>query len=183
MALTEAAVRVAGTGEVYYAPVGTTAPTDATTALSAWHGLGYTTTDGVGFTFGKETTDIDAWQGTKVRSSVTREPATVDFTLMETKTDTLLLAFGGGVVVAAGGISVYTPPAEGTQTERAMCVDFTDGTSQFRYYFPKVQVEGDVTFTLSDADAVSYGLTFGILAGTPKWKLFSNDTSNMTTGS
>lgn len=184
MALTADAVRVAGTGEVYYAPTGTTAPSDATTALpNTWKGLGYTSTDGVEFTFGRDTTDIDAWQGSKLRVVTNSEPATLGFTLMETKTDVLLLAFGGGTVATAGGGSVYTPPAAGTNTERAMVVDFTDGAKKYRYYFPKVQVEGDLSFTLTDGEAVAYALTFGVLDGQPKWQLFSNDTTNLTAGS
>lgn len=184
MALSSGAVRVAGTGEVYYAPTGTSAPTDATTSLPvAWKGLGYTSTDGVEFTFSRDTSDIDAWQGTKLRVVTNSEPVSVGFSLMETRTDTLILAFGGGTVISAAGTATYTPPAEGTNTERSMVVDFTDGTNKYRYYFPKVQVEGDVSFTLTDGDAVMYSLTFGVLAGSPKWQLFSNDTTNLTTGS
>lgn len=184
MAVNADAVRVAGTGEVYYAPTGTAAPTDASTALAAtWKGLGYTNTDGVAFTFSRNTTDIDAWQGSKLRVVTDSEPATVEFTLMETKTDVLLLAFGGGMVASNGSASVYTPPAAGTNTERAMVVDFTDGTKKYRYYLPKVQIESDVAFTLQDGTAVEYKLTFGILDGSPKWTLFSNDATNLVTGS
>lgn len=184
MATNADAVRVAGTGEVYYAPTGTAAPTDATTAMGAtWKGLGYTSTDGVQFTFSRDTNDIDAWQGTKLRVVTNSEPATVGFTLMESKTDVLLLAFGGGTVVSAGGASTYTPPASGTNSERAMVIDFTDGAKHYRYYFPKVQIEGDLSFSLTRGDAVAYALTFGVLDGSPKWKLFSDDTTNLTTGS
>ena len=184
MAVNADAVRVAGTGEVYYAPTGTAAPTDASTALPvAWKGLGYTSTDGVSFTFSRNTTDIDAWQGSKLRVVTDSEPATVEFSLMETKTDVLLLAFGGGTVISSGGTATYTPPSSGTNTERAMCVDFTDGTKKYRYYFPKVTIESDVAFTLQDGQAVEYKLTFGILDGSPKWTMFSSDTTNLTTGS
>lgn len=184
MAVNANAVRVAGTGEVYYAATGTTAPTDSSTALPvAWTGLGYTSTDGVAFSFGRDTADIDAWQGSKLRVVTNSEPATVGFTLMETKTATLLLAFGGGTVVTTGGAAVYTPPDAGTNTERAMVVDFTDGSVKYRYYFPRVSVESDVAFTLTDGEAVAYALSFGVLDGSPKWKLFSNDSTNLITGS
>lgn len=184
MALNADAVRVAGTGEIYYAPAGTTAPTDATTALgNSWKGVGYTSPDGVSLTFSRDTTDIDAWQGSKLRVVTNAEPVTLGFTLLETKTDVLLLAFGGGTIVSSGGNSTYTPDDEGTNAIRSMCVDFEDGAIRYRYYFARVQVEGDLSIMLARSEAVGYELTFGVLDGEPKWQMFSNDTTRLTTGS
>jgi hypothetical protein len=180
MALTQEAVRVAGTGEVYFAPTGTAAPTDATTTLpGAWKGLGYTTPDGVQFQLSRDTNQIDAWQGSKVRVVTNSENLTIQTTMIETKTDTLLVAFGGGSVISG----IYTPPAEGVNAERALVVDFTDGTTKYRYYFPKVQAEGDLSFNLTRSDALGYEITLGVLTSSPRWKLFTNDTTYLTTGS
>lgn len=186
MSLTTGAVVVAGTGEVYVAPSGTAAPTNATTSLPAdWKGLGYTAEDGVSFSLSRETTDLNAWQGSKVRVLTTAEPITVTAKFMETKTDVLLTAFGGGTVANNGSVAVYTPPAEGTNTIRSMCVDVTDaGTGyKYRFWFSKVQIEGNVEFSLTRTDAVGYSVTFGVLADTTKWKLFSSDITNLVNGS
>jgi hypothetical protein len=180
MALVSGAVRVAGTGEAYFAAEGATAPTNATSSLdAAYKGLGYTDPDGLSFTFSRNTSDIDAWQGSKLRVLTNAEPVSVTLKLMETKTDVLLFAFGGGTVVSG----VFTPPEEGVNAVRAFVVDFTDNTTKYRYYFPRAQVAGDVSFQLARTSGVAYDLTVGILANSPKWKLFTNDTTNLTTGS
>lgn len=179
MTLNANAVRVAGTGEVYLAPAGTAAPTDASTPLPpAWKGLGITSTDGVQFTMSRDTSDIDGWQQSKIRVVTNSEPVTVEMTLIETNADTLTAAFGGGTVVETGADSgeyKFTPPEEGSNAIRALCVEFRDGNITYRYFFGRTQVEGDVSFSLTRSDAVGYSTTFGVLSGTPKWELFSND--------
>jgi hypothetical protein len=180
MSLTPEAVRVAGTGEVYFAPVDTAAPTDSVTELpSAWKGLGYTSPDGVQFNVSRDTNQIDAWQGSKVRVVTNSENLTLQTTLIETKTETLLVAFGGGVVIDGD----YTPPAEGENAIRSLVVDFTDNDITYRYYFPRVQVEGDVSFNLTRTDAVGYEVTLGVLSSDPRWELFTDDTDHLVTGS
>ena len=75
MAISADEVRVAGTGHVYVAPKGTALPTTVEAALPAdWTDLGYVTTDGVSFTFSRETEDLDAWQGDKIRVLSLSEP-------------------------------------------------------------------------------------------------------------
>ena len=180
MALTQGAVRVAGTGEVSMANSGATAPTNATSALdAAFKGLGYTDTDGVQFQLSRDTGQIDGWQGSKLRVVTNAEPITVSFKLLETRTDTLLAAFGGGTV----GAYSFTPPTEGTNKERALVVHFDDDTLKYRWYFPKAQLEGDISFDLTRGAAVGYDVTFGILANTPRFQLFTNDSTYMLAGS
>lgn len=180
MALDANAVRVAGTGEVYFADTATAAPTDATTSLGAsWSGLGYTDPNGVQFTFSRNTSDIDAWQGSKLRVVTNSEPVSFTVALRQITTASLLFAFGGGTVVSG----VFTPPSEGTNATRSAAIDVTDNSLKYRYYFPRTQIAGDVSFSLTRTDAITTSLTVGVLANTPKWKLFTNDTTNLTTGS
>lgn len=180
MALDANAVRVAGTGEVYFAATGTSAPTDSTTALGAsWTGLGYTDPNGVQFTFSRNTTDIDAWQGSKLRVVNNSEPVSFTVAFRQINTAVLLFAFGGGTV----GANIFTPPAEGTNAIRSAAIDVTDNTIKYRYYFPRVQIAGDVSFTLARTDAITTSLTVGVLSNTPKWQLFTNDTTYLTPGS
>jgi hypothetical protein len=177
MTLNPSAVRVAGTGEVYVAPEGTTAPTSATAVLPvAWKGLGITSTDGVQFTMSRDTSDIDGWQMSKIRVVTNSEPVSMEFSLMETSTQALKTAFGGGTVTVAGADEAkFTPPKEGENAIVSCIVEFKDADLVYRYYFPRVQVEGEVSFSLTRSDAVSYPVNFGVLANDPKWEMYTND--------
>jgi hypothetical protein len=175
MAIDATEVRVAGAGHVYAAPEGTVLPEDLDPLGAEWVDLGYVTEDGVGFSFGRETTDLNAWQGTKIRVLTTAEPVTITFALMQTNEDVLPVVFGGGDITENTGVFTFTPPAEGTNTERALCIEFTDGDVSYRYNIARAQIEGNVDFSLTRTGAVTYPLTFGVLAATPKWTLVSDD--------
>lgn len=176
MALDGTEVRVAGTGNVYIAPTGSTLPTDTATALdAAFVDAGYITEDGVTFTLGRETEDLNAWQGSKVRVITTAEPKSVEFTLMQSNKETLPFVLGGGTVAGAAGEYTYTPPAKGTNTERAMVVEFSDGATVYRYVFPRVQLEGEVSFSLTANGAVEYPTTWGVLDNDPVYMIYTND--------
>lgn len=175
MAIDPTEVRVAGAGHVYAAPAGTTLSTDLSALPAAWVDLGYVTEDGVAFSFGRETTDLNAWQGSKIRVLTTAEPVTVTFALMQTNEDVLPVVFGGGTLTTATGIYTFTPPAEGDNAERALCIEFNDGDINYRYNIARAQIEGNVDFSLVRTDSVNYPLTFGVLAATPKWTLVSDD--------
>lgn len=177
-------VRVAGAGHVYVAAAGTTLPEDLATLGAAWTDLGYVTEDGVAFTFSRTTQDINAWQGSKIRVLTTAEPVTVGLALMQTNGDVLKAAFGGGAITLSAGVYKFTPPAEGVNTERALVVEFNDGLLTYRYCLQRVQIEGDVTFTLTKAGAVTYPITFGVLDNGDAAKYFIlSDDSAMTVGS
>jgi hypothetical protein len=177
MAIDATEVRVAGAGNVYVAPEGTTLPTTSTSVLSAaWTDLGYCTSDGVTFTQGRETTDLDAWQGTKIRVLTDKEPTKVAFTLMQSNADVLGVAFGGGTLteVSAGEYS-FEPPALGENLVRALVIDFVDGDITYRYAISRAQIQGEVQVQLQRSGAVTYPLEFGVLDSDPKYLILSND--------
>jgi len=176
MALDGTEVRVAGTGNVYLAPAGTALPTDVGTALTAdWVDAGYITEDGVTFTLGRETEDLNAWQGSKIRVLTTGEPKTIEFSLMQSNKENLPFILGGGAITGTAGEYKYTPPAAGVNTERAMVVEFTDGAVSYRYCFPRVQLEGDVSFSLTRTGALEYPSTWGVLDASPAYLILTND--------
>lgn len=176
MAISADEVRVAGTGRVYTAPKGTALPTTVDSALPAdWTDLGYVTTDGVSFTFSRETEDLAAWQGDKIRVLSLSEPKMVEFTLMQTDAAVLETAFGGGTIVTAAGVTTYTPPLRGENVERSMVIEFLDDDITYRYCFGRVQQEGDVNFVLTREGAVEYPVTFGVLEATPAYTIITND--------
>lgn len=177
MAIDGTEVRVAGAGHVYVAPAATALPTDLDALAVAWVDLGYVTEDGVGFSFGRETTDLNAWQGSKIRVLTTSEPVSVNFALMQTNKDILPVVFGGGSIATATGIYTFTPPAKGVNTERAMVIEFADGDITYRYCLARVQLEGNVEFSLQGTNAVTYPITFGVLdnGDDPKYTIISDD--------
>lgn len=180
MAIDATEVRVAGAGHVYAAPAGTAMPADLEALPVAWVDLGYVTEDGVTFSFSRETTDLNAWQGSKLRVLTTAEPATCAFALMQTNEDVLPVVFGGGSVVESGSagdeVFTFTPPEEGVNTERALVIEFSDGDDiTYRYCIKRAQIEGSVEFTLVKTGALTYPLTFGVLAAKPKFTIVSND--------
>jgi hypothetical protein len=175
-------VRVAGAGHVYVAPAGTALPTDLSALSGDWVDAGYVTTDGVSFTFSRETEDLDAWQGDKIRVLSTREPASLSLTLMQTNSDVMVLAFGGGTITEPSPDVYRYEPTPGDNLVRSIVIEFTDEGMTYRYLIPRAQIEGDVTFTLTRAGAVLYPLNLGLLDATPKFAIVSNDPA-MASGS
>ena len=177
MAIDASEVRVAGYGHIYIAPEGTTLPADVDTAMTAdWVDLGYATTDGVTFTFSRETEDLDAWQGDKIRVLSLKEPKMAEFTLMQTDAATVTAALGGGSWADVGGLGTFTPPEMGENAVRAMVVEYEDGSDiKYRYCFARVQQEGDVTMTLNREGAVEYPMTMGVLEADPSYTILTND--------
>jgi len=169
-------VTVAGTGTVWVAPEGTSIPSDLAVPPSPWIDMGYTSDDGVTVTISRDQEDINAWQATDpVRVLVTAEPKTVEFELLEFDRESIVLAFRGGAWTGSDpGPYVYTPPAAGASDVRAMLIDAFDGSQQFRLVYPRVQLQGDVEFSLVRTDAVRLPLEFAVLASTPSWSIIGD---------
>lgn len=166
-------VTVAGTGSVWVAPEGTAIPVDLATPPSPWLDAGYTSEDGVTISLSRDQEEINAWQAVDpVRVLVTSEPKTIAFELLEFDRESIVLAFRGGTWTGVDpGPFVYTPPIAGAQDVRAMLVDGVDGDASFRLVYPRVQLQGDVEFSLVRTDAVRLPLEFAVLASTPSWTI------------
>jgi hypothetical protein len=102
-------VRIAGTGHLVKAALGTVLPTDSTTAWNpAFVDLGYAT-DGFTMAQALKTLDITAWQTLEpVRTVNTSLIRNFTFELLQTNKDTLALAWGGGVVTPTPNVSLGT---------------------------------------------------------------------------
>ena len=186
MAMNAAQVRVFGSGEVYLAPAETAMPVSLTTdPASPWEGTGLITTDGLTLSFGRETTDLFAWQSLDpVRTVKTSEPKTAAFTLMESDLASFMLAIGGGEIVESGTdpdfIYTYTPPPAGYVDERAMLIDLIDGTFKYRWYFPRVINKETVEMKAVNDDAFSFPITMSVLKPSTGdvFKYVTNDAAN-----
>lgn len=172
-------IRVAGTGRVLVAPLGTTAPADTTATWGAgWKDLGYTSTDGIKFTKKDKIDQVDTWQSVSAaRFIYSDRDLTLKFALMQLNEDTLPFFFGGdSVTETATGTNVFKYDVSGTPKadERMLGVEFTDGdTVKYRFVVPRGQVTETDELALTRTAAIKLGVTFTALA--------KNDTAPLAT--
>lgn len=186
MAQDAAELVVASHGDVYVAPVGTTLPGDTDADLSlnaAFVNLGLVTEDGVTITATPEIQDFGAWQRSQpVRRERVTQTLSLGFALEQWNVDNVPLAFGGGEVVeTAAGVFKYTFPADDDALdERAIVLDWQDGTKKYRMVFERGNVTEAVSTTLSRSALATLPITFSVLSpedgGSPGYFL-AEDTS------
>ena len=102
-------VRIAGTGRLRKAPLGTVLPVDSVAAWDpAFVDLGYAS-DGFTMTQALKTLDITAWQTLEpVRTVNTSLIRNFTFELLQTNRDTLSLGWGGATIAPNPGTSLGT---------------------------------------------------------------------------
>lgn len=163
-------IRVAGSGRILIAPLGTTAPTDVATAWGAgWKDLGYTTTDGVKFTKKDKIETVRTWQSdAAARLVYSDRDLTLKFALLQFNEDTLPLFFGGGTVsetVTGSKVYKYDVANSPANDERMLGVEFADGgTIKYRFVIPRGQVTDTEELALTRTAAAKLGMTFTALA-------------------
>lgn len=150
------------TGGVWAAVAGTTAPTDATTALAAaFKCLGYVSEDGLTNSNSPETENIKAWGGDIVLTPLTEKADTFTFTLIEAiNTEVLKVVYGDSNVIGtlAQGMTVKSNADEPASHVWAFEMVLTGNTLK-RVVVPDGVVTeiGDITYV--DGEAVGYELT------------------------
>lgn len=153
-------------GVIYKAPIGTTLPTDASTALaSAFKMLGKLSEDGFTNEYSRESEDIRDMSGTVVLTVQTETTDNFNFTLIDALDPEALKATYGDTKVSgtlATGIEVTV---DGSEPEEAVWVLETvmrDGVLQ-RIVIPdgKVTEMGEVNYRRNEA--VGYELTLAAL--------------------
>lgn len=160
---------VAGSGNLYFAPVGTAAPTDVTTAPGAgWIDAGYTEEDGVGVNVSYDTDAKSSWQALDPTNYVrTGRASEVSATIKQWNRNNLPLALGGGVFTETSlgsAIWKYEAPTGAVIDYRALLVHVTDGTKIGRLIFPKVMVTDIDDIQFGKGEEATMGLTFGVIA-------------------
>lgn len=82
-------------GGIYFAPAGTTLPTDAKTALkSQFQGLGLVSEDGMTNSIDEDKNDIKDWSGQTVRRIVSGRAETFQHTFIETNEHVMKQVYG-----------------------------------------------------------------------------------------
>ncbi|MDH2392313.1 hypothetical protein QCN29_26760 [Streptomyces sp. HNM0663] len=160
MALDAAEVRVAITGELFSAPRGTTAPTDASSALdAAFVGHGYVSEDGVTENWDDSVDNIIAWQNaTTVRAARTESTLTLACSLIQTRGSNLELFYPGSQVEAnLTEWKIDVKPA--TSDPRSFVLNVVDGSDIIRIYIGNGELteRGEVPY--QSGDAVMYPVT------------------------
>lgn len=134
-------IRVAGTGAIWKAPVGSTAPTDSVTALdTAFHNLGFAAN---GFTVDQslKANPVNGWQSLlPLRNIITELTRKLGFELQQTNADTLALAWGGTVVPGTGHAYTINIPDTVQAFEYAFVIDWVDGPINQRIYIPRASM-------------------------------------------
>lgn len=173
---------VAANGKILVAPVGTVAPIDIATAWGAgWIDLGFANEDGVTFTDAREIDEIAVWQlFYPARRIVTARDATVAFVLAQWNEETVRLAFGGGTVTTTAGPPAhyrYDPPDPQTIDERALGIEWVDGTKTYRLIVARAMLTENVETNLVRSGAAQLPITMGIIgeSGVKPWYLRTND--------
>lgn len=149
-------------GGVWVAPLGTTLPTDATTALgSAFTCLGYVSEDGLENANEMDVSDIKAWGGNIVYRSLTELTDNFSLALIESENiDVLKNVYGDANVTADldGNISIDIK-AEDPQ-EKVWVFELTlRGGRNKRIVIPDGAVTSREAITYNDSDAIAYGIT------------------------
>ena len=149
-------------GAIWRAPLGTTLPTDATTALdNAFKCLGYCSEDGVTHAVSRDSESIKAWGGDTVLRTSTDYEDTWQFTLIEAMNiDVLKTVYGDANVT--GTLATGLTVTANSQPQDAACyvIDMVYNNSHaHRVVLPSAYVSevGDVTF--ADGEAVGYDTT------------------------
>lgn len=149
-------------GAIYVAPVGTTLPTDTTTALdAAFKGLGYCSEDGLVNGTELESETIKAWGGDTVLTIQTSKDDTFQFTLLEVlNEDVLKFVYGSTNVTGdlATGLTVKANNKDVEEVSIVIDMILRNNTAK-RIVIPdcKISDVGDINYT--DSDAVGYETT------------------------
>ncbi len=150
------------TGGVWVAPLGSTLPTDATTALdAAFVCLGYVSDDGLENANEMDVSDIKAWGGNIVYRSLTELTDNFSLALIESENEDVLKTVYGDANVTTdldGNITVNVK-AEDPQ-EQVWVFELTlRGGRARRIVIPDGAVTSREPITYNDSDAIAYGIT------------------------
>lgn len=149
-------------GPIYHAPIGSKLPTDASTALdTAFVSLGYISEDGLTNSNSPESSDIKAWGGDIVMSTMTGRPDTFSFTVIEgAGSEPLKVVYGSDNVTGAlsTGVTVKAS-ADELENESYVVEMILRGGIIKRIVIPNACVTsvGDITY--KDDEAVGYEIT------------------------
>lgn len=148
-------------GAIFRAPIGTTLPTDTSTALAtAFACVGYISQDGLTNSAARTSTDIKAWGGDVVASIQTEKADTFAFTMIEShNADVLKTAHGDDNVTGTLATGITITENSNELEKHAWVIDMIENDVAHRICIPdaKVTALGDITYR--DDQAVAFPAT------------------------
>lgn len=182
MALDTDEILVGANGSIHVAPVGSTMPTTADATLTTpWVHLGYASEDGVRWRDSMSVNDRMGWQSFyPLRKIVESRSNTIGFDLVQWNKNTLGLALGGPTVtepVSASGDFQIDPPSPETVDERAVVVQWTDGTRAYALLYWRAVLVGDIETMLARSESAVLPIELEALPAStnPVYRLLTND--------
>ncbi|GAA2216968.1 hypothetical protein GCM10010400_72810 [Streptomyces aculeolatus] len=159
-------VRAGLDGGIYVAPIGSTVPTDVTTAWdAAWTELGFMSEDGVELNYSTDVEDINAWQAlSPVRRILTGVDMTLGFTAIELKADSISLYFPDSTLTTTSGVTKLDIPSSPAPAEMAFGLEWRDGTITNRLILPRGEVTERGAISLQRGAAVGLEMTVSAYA-------------------
>lgn len=155
-------------GAIYNAPLGTTLPTDATTALgSGFACLGYVSEDGLKNANGPSTSQVKAWGGDTVLNLETEKPDEFSLTLLEVLDVNVLKAVYGPDNVSGTlttGITVRANSAPHTASAWVVEMAMRDDAIK-RIVIPNASIKELSEIVYKDNEPVGYGIKLSAAPG------------------
>lgn len=151
------------TGAIFRAPIGTTLPTDASTALAEeFKELGYVSEDGVRNTNTAETEDVKAWGGDPVLNLQTGKPDNWKFKLLESLNPEVLKTVYGdaNVTVDASGKTITVKATSEQAKDTVYVIDMVMKNGAMKRVVIPIGSLGEVAeIVYKDNEAVGYEIT------------------------
>ena len=149
-------------GAIFYAPLGTTLPTNAIDPLGEeFKNVGYISEDGLTNSNSPESSDQKAWGGDTVLSMQTAKPDTFKFKLLEAKSvDALKYIYGEDNVTGdlETGITIVASSADMDAMSLVVDMELRDNTLK-RVVVPNCKISAVEDIVYKDSEAVAYGTT------------------------
>jgi hypothetical protein len=155
---------VDGLALIWMAPTGSTAPTDATTALAAaWKDMGGQTEAGVTIHQSTSTTEKKFYGSPAVqRTLITDQKYTIDAVFGQVSARTMEVFYRKALnsITPATTTGVFSTTA-GTYVRQlyALVVDMVDGVNHIRYYCPQVEVTSQGDIKIANSETLEFGVT------------------------
>lgn len=153
-----------GTGLAFFAPTGSTAPTNASGSLdAAFLNAGLITEDGISASFSVDSTEVRAY-GSLIaqRTVITSQTTTMQLTFLESNEVSLAVYHRKALnaispAVSTGAFSVTT----GSYSRQLYSAVFeiVDGTNKIRAYLPSCEATGIGDMQISAGNPIQYEVT------------------------
>lgn len=155
----------AATGAIYVAPTTTALPTDATTALSSYTLLGFTSDAGVQISESGSTQSIYAWEGrTKVYETRTEYTENISFMPIQCNADVAKLIWGDDMVVVGANGALTLKHHGKTMKPVHIVIETTPRTGIVKRFCQKAQLTERGEQTMDGTQVDGRQLTFSNLA-------------------